>query len=46
MRWVCVFCGSRTGERPEYAAAARDLGAALVQQRLGLVFGGGHRGRA
>src|SRR5947207_2933357 len=21
MRWVCVFCGSRTGERPEYAAA-------------------------
>src|SRR5438132_6218646 len=44
MRRVCVFCGSRTGDGPEYAAAARDLGAALVRQHLALVFGGGHIG--
>jgi uncharacterized protein (TIGR00730 family) len=44
MKRVCVFCGSRTGDRSEYAAAARELGAALVRQGLNLVFGGGHIG--
>src|SRR4051794_20448469 len=44
MRRVCVFCGSSSGARPEYAAAARDLGAALAARGLELVFGGGHIG--
>jgi uncharacterized protein (TIGR00730 family) len=44
MRRICVFCGSRPGSRPEYAAAARELGIALVRQGLGLVYGGGHIG--
>jgi uncharacterized protein (TIGR00730 family) len=44
MRRLCVFCGSSAGNRPEYAAAARRLGAALVQRGLGVVYGGGHVG--
>jgi uncharacterized protein (TIGR00730 family) len=44
MRRICVFCGSRPGSRPEYAAAARELGVTLVRQGLGLVYGGGHIG--
>jgi uncharacterized protein (TIGR00730 family) len=38
---ICVFCGSNTGVRPEYAAAARELAAELAARDLGLVFGGG-----
>jgi len=41
---VCVFCGSSHGCRPEYAAAARRLGAALARRGTQLVFGGGHIG--
>ena len=33
---VCVFCGSRPGNDPAYAAAARDLGAALRRRGLRL----------
>src|SRR5512140_3675269 len=44
MKRICVFCGSFSGARPEYAAAAGDLGAALVRNGLGLVYGGGHVG--
>jgi uncharacterized protein (TIGR00730 family) len=40
MRRICVFTGSSPGARPEYAAAARALGTALVARRLGLVYGG------
>ena len=41
---VTVFCGSRPGARPAYTAAARDLGACLVKNGLGLVYGGGSVG--
>lgn len=41
MRRVCVFSGSSTGTRPEYARAAGDLGRELVARGLGLVYGGG-----
>jgi uncharacterized protein (TIGR00730 family) len=44
MRRVCVFCGSRPGSRPEYAAAATALGNLLAREKLGLVYGGGHIG--
>jgi uncharacterized protein (TIGR00730 family) len=40
MRRVCVFCGSRPGARPEYAAAARALGGAIAAGGGGLVYGG------
>jgi uncharacterized protein (TIGR00730 family) len=41
---ICVFCGSTSGRRPEYAAAARALGAELARRGIGLVTGGGHVG--
>lgn len=41
MRRVCVFCGSATGARPEYAAVAESLGRAVAARGMGLVFGGG-----
>lgn len=41
MRRLCVFCGSARGVRPEYADAARALGAALGREGVGLVYGGG-----
>lgn len=44
MRRVCVFCGSSSGSRPAYAAAARAFGAALAARGLGLVYGGGRVG--
>ena len=37
---VLVFCGSSPGARPEYAAAADELGRLLAQRGLGLVYGG------
>ena len=44
MQRICVFCGSNVGNRPSYAAAARDLALELGRRRLGLVYGGGHAG--
>src|SRR6185437_348937 len=43
-KWICVFCGSAVGARPEYAAAARELGRAIAERGYGLVFGGGSIG--
>ncbi len=44
MRTLCVFCGSRGGNRPVYAEAARQVGTAMVARGLDLVYGGGHVG--
>ena len=44
MKQICVFCGSNPGRRPEYAAAARELGSLLAARGLGLVYGGGNVG--
>jgi uncharacterized protein (TIGR00730 family) len=44
LRRVCVFCGSSVGARPDYAAAARTLGAELAARGIGLVYGGSHLG--
>jgi uncharacterized protein (TIGR00730 family) len=41
---LCVFCGSNDGTHPAYAEAAVLLGAALAEQGIGLVFGGGKVG--
>ncbi len=41
---VCVFCGSSTGMRPEYAEAARSVGRLLARNQIVLVYGGGKRG--
>jgi uncharacterized protein (TIGR00730 family) len=44
MKRVCVFCGSRCGSNPVYAAAAKELGELLARHGLGLVFGAGNIG--
>lgn len=43
-RRVCVFCGSRPGLRPSYAAAAARLGRRLAEGGVGIVTGGGKVG--
>jgi uncharacterized protein (TIGR00730 family) len=40
MNRICVFCGTNTGSRPEYGAAARKLGQVLADQGIELVYGG------
>ena len=37
---LCVFCGTNAGARPEYGAAARELGALLAAEGIELVYGG------
>jgi uncharacterized protein (TIGR00730 family) len=41
---VAVFCGSRRGRRPEYAAAAAEFGRAAARRGITLVYGGGDVG--
>jgi len=41
---ICVYCGSSSGNGPEFAAEAIALGRALATQNLGLVYGGGRVG--
>jgi uncharacterized protein (TIGR00730 family) len=44
MRRICVFCGSKVGDRPVYAEAALRLGELLARRGLGLVYGAGNIG--
>ncbi|KAI9148604.1 hypothetical protein H9P43_010085 [Blastocladiella emersonii ATCC 22665] len=44
IRSICVYCGSSPGFRPEFAAAAEELGKALVARNIRLVYGGGSGG--
>ena len=41
---VCVYCGSRPGTKPGYAALAQALGTAIGQRGWQLVYGGGRAG--
>ncbi|MDE4172727.1 TIGR00730 family Rossman fold protein [Phaeobacter sp. PT47_59] len=41
---VCVYCGSRFGAMPSYAAAAERLGKGLAEHSLRLVYGAGDVG--
>ena len=40
MKNICVYCGSSLGRQEAYASAARELARALVDRKLGLVYGG------
>lgn len=44
MRRICVYCGSSSGSRPVYTAAASELARALTEAGLGLVYGGARVG--
>lgn len=41
---ICVFCGSQSGTKPEYEAAARHVGRSLAERNIRLVYGGGSVG--
>lgn len=41
---VCVYCGSRPGDTPEFAAMARQVGSWIGRHDGQLVYGGGHNG--
>lgn len=44
MKSIAVFCGSSFGNSPEFKRLAEELGTALAQRDLTLVFGGGNVG--
>lgn len=44
MQRIAVFCGSKSGSDPVYAAATTALGRLMVARRHGLVYGGGSVG--
>ncbi|MEX0841231.1 MAG: TIGR00730 family Rossman fold protein [Xanthobacteraceae bacterium] len=44
LRTICVYCGSGPGKSPTFAAAARDFGKILAENKIGLVYGGGSIG--
>jgi uncharacterized protein (TIGR00730 family) len=44
MKRICVFCGSSPGAKPEYMLAAEQLGHTLVNNNLGLIYGGARVG--
>ena len=41
---VCVFCGASNGGRPEYSAAAWELGRGLADRGITVIYGGGRAG--
>jgi hypothetical protein len=41
---IAVFCGSRAGDDPRFAEAARQLGHGLARAGIRLVYGGGRVG--
>ncbi|MBO31864.1 MAG: TIGR00730 family Rossman fold protein [Rhodospirillales bacterium] len=41
---IAVFCGSKAGASPAYEASARELGGAMAEKGIRLVFGGGRIG--
>lgn len=44
LKSVCVYCGSRDGNRPAYAAAAEETGEMLARRGWRLVYGAGDVG--
>ncbi|MDD0854308.1 TIGR00730 family Rossman fold protein [Halobacteriovorax sp. GB3] len=40
MKKIAVFCGSSAGKSPKYVEMAKELGELLVENNMGLVYGG------
>eukprot|EP01098_Paradermamoeba_levis_P013032 TRINITY_DN5841_c0_g1_i1.p1 TRINITY_DN5841_c0_g1~~TRINITY_DN5841_c0_g1_i1.p1 ORF type:complete len:204 (+),score=37.55 TRINITY_DN5841_c0_g1_i1:53-664(+) len=43
-RTICVFCGSRAGNKPVYEETAKEFATELVKRSHALVYGGGSIG--
>lgn len=44
MKKICVYCGSRDGDDPAFAAAAEAIGEGIAARGMGLVYGAGDGG--
>jgi uncharacterized protein (TIGR00730 family) len=44
LRKICVFCGSRAGNKAAYRSAAESVGRLLAERGIGVVYGGGNVG--
>ena len=44
MKNICIFCGSRLGNKNIYKTVAEELASELVRNSMGLVYGGGKIG--
>lgn len=44
LKRICVYCGAAPGFAPEFAAMAKELGHALAERKIELVYGGGKVG--
>jgi uncharacterized protein (TIGR00730 family) len=44
IRSLCVYCGSARGRSPRYVAAAQELGEAMAERQIRLVYGGARIG--
>ena len=44
MKSICVYCGSKAGNRPIYAERAVALGQRIAHEGLALIYGGGNVG--
>lgn len=44
MKSICVFCGSSSGNHPDYIRSAQELGKILVENNIALVYGGSNVG--
>ena len=41
---IAVFCGSKSGGNPLYAAQAAQLGYLMAEKNIALIYGGGNKG--
>jgi len=41
---LCVYCGSARGRSPHYVAAAKELGEAMAERQIRLIYGGARIG--
>ena len=44
IKTLCVFCGSRVGIHPAFQSAARELGHAIADRGINLIYGAGDIG--
>ncbi|MDX9864069.1 MAG: TIGR00730 family Rossman fold protein [Anaerolineaceae bacterium] len=44
MKSICIYCGSNNGSQAGYTDAAREMGKALAERGIRLVYGGGKVG--
>jgi uncharacterized protein (TIGR00730 family) len=44
IRSICVYCGSGFGSDPVFVESAAELGRAMADREIGLVYGGGNVG--